>query len=102
MRLTFRGWKREVVVHNHDVMPVVYTSTGYKSAGPGQPIYWSSPTHAVGRVNELGLSGDFLVDFEFHDDELVHWLRQKIKKDPLTTAKLLAKLQLEAVNNIED
>ncbi len=103
MKITFKGWKREVIEHVHEVIPVDRTSTGgYRSNDKKDSLEWTSPTHATGRLNDLGLSGDFLVDFEFNKQELTSWLKQLVQNESVYAIKLLSKLQAEAANNIKE
>jgi len=58
MKITFRGWRREVVKHTHEVVPVEATSTGYVSGNENAPIEWNSSTQVIGKLNNLALTGN--------------------------------------------
>ena len=95
MNINFRGWKREVFEHNHELMPVVSKGTRNHSGNKGDPIEWFSATKARGRVNGLNLTGDFQVDFEFKDSELKNWLLKYVSEEPEAACRLIAEIQGE-------
>ena len=97
MKMTFRGWRREVKPHTHSVTPVQFTGTRYVPQGAGQPLAWDGPFHALRRVTNLGLGGSFLVDFDFNEEELENWLTEYVKANPAKALRILASTQAEAI-----
>lgn len=96
MKLTFRGWKREVTPHSHKVAPVEHKVGRYYAQQIDQPITWNGPLSALGKINSLGLSGNFLVEFSFEREELKSWLEQYAQSNPEDTLRLLAPIAAEA------
>lgn len=96
MKITFRGWQREVTTHNHKVAPVEYKSFKYQAQQIDQPMTWSGPLRALGKLNNLGLSGNFLVEFNFEPEELKSWLEQYAKANPEEALRLISAVQTEA------
>ena len=96
MKLNFRGWGREVKPHTHTVTPVKYSSGKYVPES-GQPLTWNGPFNALGKVNHLSLSGAFLVEFTFEEQELRNWLTEYVKAHPASAVRLLAHAQAEAL-----
>lgn len=97
MKLVFRGWQRELKEHNHLVAPVDFKGGEYVAKSQNQPMTWNGPFSALGKVNNLSLSGAFLVEFEFQEKELQSWLEQYVKADPASALRLLAQAQAEAL-----
>ncbi|MEX0726210.1 MAG: hypothetical protein WD065_08075 [Planctomycetaceae bacterium] len=99
MKLQFKGWKREVTVHDHSVSPVTYSSErGEYSAGePDDPLKWTSSSQAFGQVKDIALNGTFLIEFTFEQEELRNWLRQFVSSKPEAAIKLLSEMQGEAL-----
>lgn len=101
MKLTFRGWKREVTVHKRDVTPVeMWSGLRYRSDVKGGPLQWNTSTRAYGRVDDLGLTGSFLVEFSFDHLELKNWIEKFVEESPEEAARLLAEMQVKAVESI--
>jgi hypothetical protein len=96
MKLTFRGWRREVYPHVHKVIAL---PSSYPQK-PGRPLKWTTPTQARGRINGLALTGDFQVDFEFTEAELKNWLMTYLEEEPEKAFALISKAQVAAVNKI--
>lgn len=96
MKLTFRGWRREVYPHEHKVIAL---PSSYPQK-PGRPLRWTSPMKARGRINKLALSGDFQVDFEFTEAELKNWLTAYIEAEPEKAFALIAKAQAAAIKRV--
>ena len=63
----------------------------------GDPLEWLSPLHAKGKIEGLGLSGDFQVEFSFEVEELRNWLKEYIASKPEEAVRLLAEMHTEAV-----
>lgn len=97
MKLVFKGWKREVTPHSHPVAPVKNANSKYFPGNTGQPLTWDGPFRALGKVNKLALSGAFLVEFTFEEQELRNWLQEYVKANPEAAIRLLAHAQAEAV-----
>ncbi len=96
MKMNFRGWKREVTQHTHTVTSVKYISSKY-TPDPGQPLSWSGPFQALGKLNNISLSGSFLVEFTFEEQELRSWLAEYVKAHPASAVRMLAQAQAEAL-----
>jgi hypothetical protein len=97
MKLLFRGWRREVNEHNHSVIPVTHANNEYSPGKTDDPLTWISSLQAFGKINDLALSGSFLVEFNFEQEELRNWLRQFVMSKPEAAVRLLAEMQGEAV-----
>ena len=97
MKLHFRGWKREVFEHHHSVIPVAHKNNMFTPGETDDPLTCDSALHAFGKVEGLGLSGAFLVQFEFEQDELKDWLRQFVKAKPEAAIRLLSEMQGKAI-----
>lgn len=97
MKLSFRGWQREVTPHRHWVTPVKLENGRYRTIEGEQSLAWAGPFSAFGKVNDLGLSGSFLVELEFEEKELRNWLAQYVKAAPASAVRLLAEMQAEAI-----
>lgn len=96
MKLQFRGWRRQVTAHNHEVVPVT-CSGNYQAGEFGDPLTWNSALDAFGKVDDLALSGSFLVQFSFEQDELRNWLQTFVQSKPEAAIRLLAEMQGEAI-----
>lgn len=96
MKLTFRGWQREVTTHSHSVTPVVYAKNKYAST-TGTALVWNDALSAYGKVQKLALSGSFLVEFKFEASELKSWLAQYVKANPEEAIRMLGEMEAEAV-----
>jgi hypothetical protein len=97
MEIEFRGWKREIVEHVRDVIPVRLSDKSYTCGNSGDSITWMNSLTALGRVNDLGLSGSFLVEFKFTELELRNWLSQFVLSEPEAAVRLLSEMQAEAI-----
>ncbi len=98
MKLQFRGWRREMTVHNHSVIPVKPTADGFNTSGePDDPLVWTSASQAFGKLSDIGLSGSFLIEFTFEQEELRNWLREFVNSKPEAAIKLLSEMQGEAL-----
>jgi hypothetical protein len=98
MNVHFRGWKREVKPHIHPVTPVKKLLSGsYRTEGDeSQPLNWRTPLQALGKVEDLALTGAFLVEFNFTEEELKNWLKKYVEAEPEAALRLLMKMQAEA------
>lgn len=96
MKLVFRGWRREVTEHNRSVIPVTHANNVYSPGETDDPLTWTSALQAFGKINDLALTGSFLVEFSFEQEELRNWLRQFVMSKPEAAIKLLAEMQGEA------
>jgi hypothetical protein len=97
MKLTFRGWKRQMKSHERRLAPVEFKGKHYHAKDIGAPLVWDSKMHAIGKINSLGLSGSFLVEFRFEQAELRSWLLRFAEEEPEAAVRLLAEIQGEAV-----
>jgi hypothetical protein len=98
MKLIFRGWKREVKSHSHQVTAVRLNAAGaYVTGRSGDPMEWNGAFSALGRVSGLALSGTFLIEFTFEEQELRSWLEHYAKSNPAFAIRLLAEMQAEAL-----
>jgi hypothetical protein len=52
MKMLFRGWKREILEHNHSVIPVTLTNNTYAPGEIDDPITWTTSLQALGKVND--------------------------------------------------
>jgi hypothetical protein len=100
MKLTFRGWRREVWPHTHDVIPVRKEDGGYQPIERRRSIHWTDPMTAYGRLEGLGLSGNFLVKFQFTEAELRSWLTSYFMADPQAAQRLVASVQVDAIRRL--
>lgn len=96
MKITFRGWNRQVMVHEHSVKPVPGTYVRHPVGKAGSPIQWSSALQANGKIDDLHLGGDFHVQFDFGAAELRNWLTKYAAEEPEAAIRLLAEMQAEA------
>lgn len=98
MKLGFRGWHREVFEHEHVVKPVTYKKQDnlFKPGKGGEPLIWDKAFRAYGKVDDLGLTGSFLVQIDFEESELRTWLTKYIRSKPQAATRLLAEMQGEA------
>ena len=63
--------------HTHKVAPVMLQNNRFRSQPVDGPLQWHAPLSAYGKVSNLGLSGAFLVEFTFEEQELRGWLDVK-------------------------
>lgn len=82
MKLVFKGWRREVKPHVRSVTPVEFTGRHFLPDNDRTSLVWSGPLKAYGKLTGLALSGSFLVEFEFEEQELRSWLEQYVKAHP--------------------
>lgn len=102
MKLKFRGWRREVRVHRLDVIHVEEKRGRWYADKKKGHINFPEPFRALGKVEGLALSGDFLLDVEFNADDLLAWLNAFVSHDPKQACKVLAEMQLKAASLIYD
>ena len=96
MRMTFRGWQREVVPHEHAIIPVALHDDTFTALGKPH-LQWEDTHTAYGKMEEARLSGSFLVKFEFEEAELVSWLRKYAEAQPARALGLVADIQAKAL-----
>lgn len=98
MKMELNGWSRSVVTHRPKVVPVKREPKGYTASTmkPG-PIVWHAPLRASARLENLNLTGDFLLDMAFEEAELRSWLLAYAKGSPEQTLRLIAEAQAEAL-----
>jgi hypothetical protein len=97
MKMRFEGWQRQVIAHNHDVIPVTLSNSKFIPGEADDPLTWHAALGAFGKVNDLALSGSFLVTFTFSQEELRNWLQQFVQHKPEAAVRLLAEMQGEAI-----
>ncbi len=98
MKLEFRGWQREVTVHEHQLSPVTEKDDGSFTAGkPGESVDWISPLEAYAKISDTALTGAFLVKISFEAEELRNWLLAFASVEPEEAIRYLAEAQAEAV-----
>ena len=101
MRVTFDGWQRVVVVHDHDVVPVKSDADGrWMPMSNRRSILWSDDMTAFGELENLQLNGNFLVRFEFTEAELRNWLTRYFESDPERAFDLVADVQAKTIKNL--
>lgn len=97
MKLKFLGWSRAVYSHTHGVKPILGgPSKRYPLGEAGAPLKWDNALSARGKVEGLGLTGDFQVELQFDPQELRNWLIQYVAEQPEEALRLLAEMQAEA------
>ena len=98
MKITFRGWGREVYPHVVTVEPVAKNERGrYHALDRGGSLTWDGRTTALGKVNNLALSGAFLAEFEFTPTELRNWLVRYLEEKPDEAIRIISEAQGEVV-----
>jgi hypothetical protein len=80
MKITFRGLKRKVYPHKHETT-----------------LKWQNGTEASCSLQDLGLSGNFNVQFQFQVEELEQWLARYLESDPSGALRLASRIQAEAI-----
>jgi hypothetical protein len=96
MKITFKGWSREIKEHVHFVKPIQNTGTSLRPS-LGGPLTWDGALHAHGKIDNLNLGGAFLVEFDFEDKELENWLSVYVKTNPENAIRMLSVAHAEAV-----
>ena len=96
MEITFRGWSREVSPHRRTVIPVHLHGNKYVCGKSGEAVEWISGTRALGRVNNLGLTGDFRLYLDYQPLELRNWLCRYVAEEPEAAIRFLGEMQAEA------
>ena len=80
MQITFRGLSREVYPHKHETI-----------------LKWQNATEASGSLQDLGLSGNFSVHFQFQVEEIEQWITKYLESDPVGALRLASRIQAEAI-----
>ena len=80
MKITFRGLSREVYPHERETT-----------------LNWQNATEASGSLQDLGLSGNFSVHFQFQVEELNQWIAKYLESDPAGALRLASRFQAEAI-----
>jgi hypothetical protein len=96
MKVTFRGWEREVHAHNHVLKPVKHTSQGFVESKKGS-LSWHDGLSAYGKIERVSLTGSFLAEFEFDQAELRSWLLKFAESNPAEALRLMSEAQAEAI-----
>lgn len=97
MKMKFRGRLREVYPHNYVVTP-----GRHGSAKAGDPLVWDSSTTAHGRIDDVGLNGNFHVQFDFDEAELRNWLSVYVAEQPTEALRMLSEMQVAAIIALSD
>jgi hypothetical protein len=100
MKVVFRGWRREVKPHIRNIVPVSYSGTKYRAGTAEAPLKWHSALTAYGRLDDLGLSGRFLVEMKFDLSEMKNWIERLVDEQPETALRLLTEMQGKAVKAV--
>ena len=99
MKMIFRGWGRQVYVRTYTVAPVKKCEDHFLLMDEKQSIEWFDSVTAFGKVDDLALSGNFLVEFKFTDSDIKAWMKNYVKTNPEKAFEMLAELQLECTNS---
>jgi hypothetical protein len=101
MKIKFSGWRRSLYDHRRDVHPVRRDAAHTFSTVPrASTLQWADESTAFGKLKDLQLHGDFLVEFSFSDEELENWLVAYFKGHPEKAALLVAKVQSQIFSEI--
>jgi hypothetical protein len=93
MKMTFKGLRRSVFKHEHQVHP---TKNEYVPSFSKTAIRWRSPMRAEGVIRELELTGNFSVVFDFEELELKNWATQFARGEPKAAIRLFSEMLAEA------
>ena len=96
IKVILRSWDREVHAHKHIVKPVEHTANEFVEGKKG-PLRWHEGLCAYGKVENLSLSGSFLIQFEFEQAELKSWLLRFAESNPAEALRLMSEAQAEAM-----
>lgn len=97
MRFLFRGWRREVLKHRHDVRPVRFNGREFLCVPGAESVVWHGGLKAYGKLDGVALNGDFLVEFEFDQKELENWILKFADEHPEQAIKILSNAHAEAL-----
>ena len=99
MKITFLGWSRIVKgAHTHVITPVSFDGNTYTPDDDGGThLDWHTSECSYGRIEDLSLSGAFLMKIEWDDIELKNWLKRFVAEKPESAIGILAEMQAEAV-----
>jgi len=86
-----------VYPHTHAVNPVRSSGRSFYSIEDESHLTWTKALQAYGRIEGAALSGTFLVDFQFTEQELKNWLTKYIEEQPHEAFKLIAEAQTDAL-----
>ena len=100
MKVTFRGWRREVYPHEVKVTPVVLERDRYRAIEGRRSLAWHDGMTTFGKVSDLELSGAFLARFEFTPSELKSWLTNYLISNPEDALRLIAGAQGDAIRKL--
>jgi hypothetical protein len=82
--------------HQHVLVPVKLVDRSFHAEKAG-PIEWTGPWKAYGQINDVGLTGQFLVEIEFKNEEFRSWLTHYVREQPEDAIRLLDEKQTEAI-----
>ena len=100
MRITLRGWRREVYQHDVEVIPVTHANGVYSPVDGRRSLQWTGPLTAFGKLNSLELTGSFLAEFRFTEAELRGWLKSYISAKPERALRLISDVQAEVIQRL--
>lgn len=92
MKMVFRGWRREVFPHEHQVTPVV----SGRQRGKDEPLVFTG-LRTVGKVNNVALSGDFQVSIELSPADLQAAVEAYASAEPAEALRMLLGAQATAI-----
>ncbi len=81
MKFKFAGLARQVYLHEHKF----------------NNLRWKSGLEASGNIKGLGLSGDFRVNFDFEEQDVIGWAEALVKSNPELALKIANKMQADAI-----
>lgn len=85
------------MAHKHNITPVDDSTGSYRALSVDQPFVWNGPLTALGKINNVALTGSFLLQFEFEEIELSNWLETYARANPEAALRLIGKIQPEAI-----
>jgi hypothetical protein len=97
MKMKFRGWSREVHVHDHEIKPVRKTGSGYEVNKIPDVKINNDEIVVLGRVAGLALTGDFLVELYLSSQDLSLLIQEKIAAEPIASLAFISDLQARAL-----
>lgn len=89
MRLRFRGWSRQITVHNHTLKPAEKTDYIFRESEQATYEVNGSDIVAYGKIIDARLSGTFLVDVILSQDDIDGYIEAMIEQDPVRSLSRL-------------
>lgn len=100
MKITFRGWRREVYPHEVKVTPVVIDRGRYRAIENRRSLAWQGGMTALGKVSDLALNGAFLAELNFTPSDLKSWLTNYLISNPEDALRLIAGAEGDAIRHM--